>query len=188
MLNILPKEEKKKILTEYRLRLAAVSFFAIATLTFSSLILLVPSYLLAVLKYNNAAQELAGLETKTNIVTGQEKNVDTQITALNKKINLLLSGDTNRQLSPSQVIINILSIKGVMIKISGFTYEAIADQERVVLSGNAVNRDSLAQFVETLKKDPSFISVDLPISSYVKSTNIDFSIVVVRGTKGVAKK
>lgn len=188
MLNILPTEEKKKILTEYRLRLAVVCVFAVATLTFSSLILLVPSYLLAALKYNNAAQEFVRIESKTSLIDGQERNIDAQIIDINKKIKLFLSGDTNKQLSASQAVIDILSIKEPSIKIYGFTYEASVNQERVVISGVALNRDSLALFVETLKKDPSFISVELPISSYVKSENIDFSIVAIRGIKGAVKK
>ena len=87
MLNILAIEEKKKIITEYRLRLAVVSVFAVAALVFSSLVLLAPSYLLAVSKYNDVSQELVSLEAKAGI-RGQEKNVNMQINDVNKKINL----------------------------------------------------------------------------------------------------
>lgn len=187
MLNILAIEEKKRILTEYRFRLAVVLVFAVAAWVFSSLVLLVPSYLLAVSKYNDVAQELSTLEQKSGIA-GQEKSVNEQINETNKKINLFLSANINESTSPSQAIINILTIKGVAIKISGFTYDVNAGKERMVILGTATDRDSLAQFVDTLKKDPTFLSVDLPISSYVKSTNIDFSIVITRGTNAVIKK
>ena len=182
MLNILSTEEKKKILTEYRLRLAVVSVFAVAALVFSSLVLLVPSYLLAVSKYNDTKNSLESLEGKDNRID-KEKSTNAQILAVNKKIDIFLKTNTANTLVPSVVITKILSSKGDAIKITGITYSALLDQERIVVTGVALNRDKLAQFVDTLKKDKSFTSVDVPISSYVKSTNINFSAVIVRGTK-----
>ncbi|MBI5078210.1 MAG: hypothetical protein HZB11_02505 [Candidatus Yonathbacteria bacterium] len=182
MLNILATEEKKKILTEYRLRLAVVSVFAVAALVFSSLILLSTSYLLAVSKYNDAKTGLVALQEKDNRES-QEKDVTARILAVNKNIDLFLKSDTTSTLMPSSVITKILDIKGSAVKIIGFTYDANAGQERIVVIGTALNRDSLARFVEALKKDPMFTSVDVPISSYVKSSNIDFSVVIVRKTK-----
>lgn len=182
MLNILATEEKKKILIEYRLRLGVISVFAVAALVFASLVLLAPSYLLAVSKYNNAKNELATLEEKYG-GTGKEKDVATQIRDINNKIALLSGGDTGDRLSPPQVSIDILKTKSKAIKIYGFTYDATTNQERIVLTGIAANRDSMANFIETLKKDAMFTNVTLPISSYVKSTDIDFSVVLEHSHK-----
>ncbi len=182
MLNILAVEEKKKILTEYRLRLAVVSMFAIAALMFSSLVLLSTSYFLVVSKYNDTKSGLALIQEKDDRA-GQEKDVNARIRAVNKNVDLFLKSDSTRTLTPSLIIMKILDIKGSAIKIVGFTYDTSSGQERIVVTGTALHRDSLAQFVETLKKDPTFTSVDLPISSYVKSTNIDFSAVIIRSTK-----
>ena len=182
MLNILPTEEKKKVLVEYRLRLAAISVFAVGALVFASLALLAPSYLLAVSKHNEVKDSLATLEEKDSR-DGQEKDVNSQIIAVNKKIDLFLKANATSTLKPPSVIIKILDIKDSAIKITGFTYDATADQERVVITGTALDREKLSQFIEALKKDPAFTSVDLPISSYVKSANIDFSAVIVRKTK-----
>ena len=187
MLNILPTEEKKKILVEYRLRLGVVSVFALGALVFSSLVLLAPSYMLAVVKYNGISEELSALELKQSNV-GQEKEVGAQIRDENKKIDLFLKGDTSGRLSPPQAILNIIGIKGDAIKIQGFIYDASALQERLVVTGVAADREGLARFVETLKKDPTFTKVELPISSYVKSSNIDFSVVVERAVKSTAVK
>ena len=51
MINLLPFQEKKKMIFEYRLRLGVTIMFATATLAGVSLALLVPSYVL-VLKLN----------------------------------------------------------------------------------------------------------------------------------------
>lgn len=182
MLNILPYEEKKKNLTEYRIRLAIVGVFAVAALVLASLVLLVPSYMLAVSKYNFVADELARLEQKQS-GAGQEKEVSAQIKEVNKKINLFLGTEKGVTRTPSEVILEIIAAKDPAVKVQSILYDIKPDLERLVLSGKANDRDSLARFIETLKKDPSFSKVDLPIGSYVKSTNIDFTLVLERTVK-----
>ncbi len=182
MLNILATAEKKKILDEYRLRLATVAIFALGMLVLASSVLLAPSYFLAVAKYNDAQGTLAILEGNDKL-GGQEKDVNATVQALNKNIDLFLKVSTVGTLVPSVVITKILDIKGGAIKVVGFTYDATPGQERIVVTGVARSRDALAQFIDTLKKDTMFTSVDIPISSYVKSSNIDFSAVIMRKTK-----
>src|SRR3989344_3290884 len=155
MLNILPIEEKKNVITEYRLRLSVVSFFAIGALSVASAVLFAPAYILAVSKHNSSEEQFAVLEKKYGGAE-QEKELGAQIREINTKILLLLSGDTTARLTPSQAVANILGLKGNEIKIVAFTYEAMASQERIVLTGTASNRDSLANFVEILKKDPTY--------------------------------
>lgn len=182
MLNILATIEKKKILNEYRLRLAVISFFAIGALVFSSLVLLVPSYFLEVIKYNDANNTLLTLQEKDSSA-GNEKDVDARIIAVNRNIDLFLKAGPLGTSVPTSSIGKILDLKGSAIKIVGFTYDAGVDQERIVITGTALDRYRLAQFIEALKKEPTFTSVDLPISSYVKSNNIDFSAVIVKKAK-----
>lgn len=182
MLNILPTQEKKKIITEYRFRLGIVAVFAFIILILASLVLLTPSYLLAVSKYNNVSAALALRESKQDS-SGQEKDIDAQVREVNKKINLFLSEPFGDRLSPADTILKIIGMKTAAIKIQGFFYDATVRQERIVITGVAADRDGLAQFAETLKKDKTFASVDLPVSSYVKSSNIDFSIVLARSPR-----
>ena len=179
MLNILPTTEKKKILTEYRLRLASMAFFAVAALILVSLVLLVPSYILAVTKFNSISSQITLQESKQDL-TGQGKVIDVQVREVNKKINLFLLGRGVYRLSPPDIIAKIIAMRGSTIKIQGFDYDAAGGQERLAISGVAADRDSLAQFVDVLKKDPTFTSIELPVSSYVKSTNISFSIMATR--------
>lgn len=184
MINLLPQEEKKKILTEYRFRLGIVAVFAVAALVLASLVLLAPSYFLAVSKYKSISVELAALESKQGQGV-RDKDINTQINTINKKINMFLKGvavDTTAS-STMQVILSILRTKGDAIKIQGVTYDIGTGQGRFVVVGTALNRDGLSQFVESLKKEPTFAKVEIPISSYVKSSDIDFSIVVERGVK-----
>lgn len=184
MLNILPIQEKKKIITEYWLRLGVVAVFALTILILASLVLLTPSYLLAVSKYNSVSAALALREAKQDS-SAQEKDIDAQVRDINKKINLFLSEPFGDRLSPPDTFLKIIGMKSSAIKILGFFYDATGRQERVVITGVAADRDGLAQFAETLKKDKTFANVDLPVSSYVKSNNIDFSIVVTRASAAI---
>lgn len=186
MINIFPIEEKKKILAEYRLRLGGVVIFAFASLISASLVLLVPSYLLANLKHKTASSELSAIESKQGR-RAQENDVNTEIKAVNSEINLFLKGTPNASSTPSRTISKILDIKSKAIKIQGFTYDASVSQGRMIIVGNASNRDTLSQFIEALKMEPTFTNVELPISSYVKSTNIDFSVVIEQGVKKIKK-
>lgn len=180
MLNLLPIQEKKKVLTEYRLRFFAFAVFTLGALIVANLALLTPSYLLAVSKYESISADLAEKQAKQG-AGGQVKTIDGQVRAINKEISLFLNDSSVKRVSPAEAMAKIIRIKSAAIKIQGFSYDAGGPQERIVVSGIANDRDSLAQFVDELKKEGTFSSVDLPVSSYVKSTNIDFSIVLIHG-------
>lgn len=186
MLNIFSIEEKKKILIEYRLRLAVVSIFAVGALVLASLILLAPPYFLAISKHNDADRELAALEEKGG-AREQEKEINIQIRDINNKISLLANGAEGR-LSPPQIILDIIEIKGDTIKIEQFAYDVNLAQERITLSGTALDRSSLALFIEALKMNPLFTDVSLPISSYVKSSDINFTAAIEIKAKTPAQK
>lgn len=187
MLNLLPLQEKKKTLTEYRLRFFAFAVFTLGALIVANLALLTPSYLLAVSKYDSISADLAARQAKQGI-GGQAKTIDGQVRAVNKKIALFSSDGSTKRVSPADVNAKIIEIKSAAIKIQSFSYDASGPQERIVVSGLADDRDSLAAFVDALKKEGTFSSVDLPVSSYVKSTNIDFSIALVHGQASGAIK
>jgi len=189
MLNLQSTIEKKKVLVEYRLRLAVVSVFVVGSLVTTSVILFAPAYLLAISKNTAAKTQLEALEKKYGD-SKQEKEIGAQIRDINTKILLLLGtgGDTSSQLLPSEIISKILVKRGKSIKIYGITYDSSANQERIILTGTASDRDSLADFIAELKKDTAFTNVTLPISSYVKSANIDFSIAIDRKAKPPVKK
>lgn len=179
MLNLLSIEEKKRILLLYRIRLTVVVVFATGALVLASLVLLVPSYLLSIAKHNNSEKQLAIFEERYGSGI-QEKEVNAQIREANSRILLLLGNDTTTRLAPSLMVSRLIEIKENNIKIYGFTYDVSTNTERVVVTGTALDRDALSNFIEALKKDQTFSEVTLPISSYVKSNNIDFSVVLER--------
>ncbi len=185
MINLLPFEEKKKIRAEYRLRLGAIVSLATALLLLSSLVLLSLVYLLTLSKYQFASERFVKLESEQG-KTGQEKDINARIGETNKKVNIFLKEDKDQALF-SEIIMKIIETKGTAIKLQNMFYESSPERKRLVISGRADDRDNLALFMETLKKDPFFTTVDIPISSYIKSTDIDFSVILEKKSPSLKK-
>lgn len=178
MINLLPLEEKKKIRTEYHFRLGVLVALSIALLLLANLILLSPVYLLTLSKYQFASEKFIKLESEQGR-TEQEKEINAQINEVNKRTALFLKEDKGSAVF-SEIVIKIIETKGTAIKIQNIFFETSPGRERFVISGRSDDRDNLASFVENLKRDSFFTTVDIPISSYIKSTDIAFSVILER--------
>jgi len=77
----------------------------------------------------------------------------------------------------------VLMEKPSGISIAGIFYDGpVADIEnafRYSLRGVATTREVLFSFVETLKTNKLFSAVDLPVSNFVKDSDIEFSVTLV---------
>lgn len=186
MINLATPEAKKGILKEYWFRLFIVSIFAIAALVAASIVLLAPAIILTELKHGSVVSALENLK-KQNAAVGEVrvKEIDATIKEINRKAVLVLKGTGGESLVPSEVVALILEKKNSTIRIDSILFDVTADRERFVVSGNARTRGALAAYADTFKVDKTFTKVDLPISSFVKNTNIDFSLSLERA---IAKK
>lgn len=191
MLNILPPQEKKKYLTEYRLRALVVVLWMLVALVVVNLALLTPAYLGVFSKQAEADLRVVSFTGASSAENdAKEKAANARIVELNKKLGILvdISTSTQARIIPSEAFGKIISAKTAAIKIYSLAYTATTDREDFVVTGVAADRDSLAKFVETLKEGGAFASVELPINSYVKSTDIEFSLTLSRVLKSPTKK
>lgn len=178
MANLLPQEEKKREHMTYRLRLGVVAGIAIAFLAAANLALLAPSYLRAGAKEQVAEARV----TQISGVSAEEQSRAEEIAredarAFEKKITLFLGARTvAEEAYPARVITDILALREDTVRIQSISYDKTDTRERFVVAGISTTRDHLARFVEALKKDTRFTKVEIPISSYVKTNNINFSI------------
>lgn len=159
---------------------------AVTFLVSINLVLLAPAYMSLSSEQASAELRIANFTGKSSAqVAEEEQDASKTIADINKKMALLLgvSTSTNPRSIPSEVFESILSLKEGNIKISSLLYDATPEREQVVVSGRSLDRDSLARFVESLRQKSGFTTVDLPIHSYVKSTNIDFTITMSRVLK-----
>lgn len=180
-MNLLPQEEKSLIKKEYALRRVVVWLGLLVSMLTISLALLVPSYVLSRFKASDIQAELdtskQTLESQllppdvTNAIAGAAKNADSL-----KPFSDPLSAYN---------IIRIFENKPATIKISKISFSnfgtdpaGAVQQANVLLRGKAADRESLTNFGKTLEARSEFASVNIPVSNFVRETNIDFTMTV----------
>ncbi len=176
MINVLPQTEKKALKKEYRLRLVTVCFIFITILGILSSVSLVPSYVVS----KNKEMILENKLTFLNKV-----NPDVSLTDLDlyiSKINstlLLLSNSNPKRIVSEDVILPLLAVKPSGIVITQILYGERTDGSASLdVRGVAPDRVALQNFKSILESNKKFTTVDLPISNFVKRSNIDFNITI----------
>jgi hypothetical protein len=175
MLNLLSKDQKKKIIREYRVRFWVVACSLFLAGEVISLILLVPPYLTVKTRADILNSESASLKVKN--LTTEITNLANIVQQTNNYLSVFDSSST-----PVGVVAafqNIVEVRDKSIRIGSFFYRTNNGQQQVVISGNADSRQSLLDFAKKLKNQPGVISADLPVSNFAQAQNIDFSINVL---------
>ncbi len=173
MLNFLPKSYIKKVNLGYIFRTYVFLFTFILLAGIILTLLFIPSAIFSKYKNITVANQLESTKSV-------EVNEGVDAVALIKKLNaivkvLSISGQTG--LSPSDLVNKIISIKNTDIKISAISISNIQDVvTKIVITGVSKTRDSLTSFDNGLISDGTFASVDLPISSLIKSTDANFTM------------
>jgi len=96
---------------------------------------------------------------------------------LNNKLSLIENTQNSKIFLLSKVINAIILKKIPSIKITQITYGSDSFKGRKIsISGTAPSREILLLFRRALEDDAVFKKVDLPISNFVKGSNIQFSL------------
>lgn len=177
MINLLPLKEKKQLKQEYISRVFIVSFSMISVLSVIAALFLAPSY-----KYSVSKESIA--ENNLEVFNAQNPQIDIgklnqDILKTNEKLSFIISKKPKLDVSVS-VIEKILNLRtaGVSFNQVSYVYEE-KGSSTVHIVGVASDRTALRSFKDALSSDESFSSVDLPISNFIKPTNIDFSMSLV---------
>ena len=173
MFNLLPKNLKEKIKTEYKLRKITVILIFIICLQLSFLIFLTPSWLISFYKEKEVTSQSE--EIKKHLSDSSLSKVIVTIRGINTKLNIINSVLKYPKIVP--FINTILSKKTSSIKIDELAY--VLGQENtaeIIIGGTSLTREALVSFVKALEDSKSFNKVNLPISNLAKDKNISFSI------------
>ena len=170
MYHLLPTEDKKKIIAEYRARLLAGIFLLLSVSAAVLFAALIPSYFLASARRDAAAKELSAVSAKND--PDAENKLIAEIASARSEAILLspLSSMTVFDALHSAVL-----KKPADIKLDGFYFKA-QDTGVVHISGVADTREALARYENALRSERIFTSVELPISSFASSRDINFTI------------
>jgi len=175
MIDLMPTKEKKELIRAFYLRLTTVLFLVLGVCMLIASIALLPSYFLSIAKENSVNEKLK-IEKSEGVYAVNEQTL-LQINALDKKLTLLERAEKNKFLVSERVIKQILSRKLSDVKITEISYRVVdTNGQTVTIKGTAPSRERLLLFRMALEQDPSFRQVDLPISNFVKGSNIEFSL------------
>ena len=173
MINLIPNEEKKKMAKDFYFRLAVV-FFVMFTVSFLiASIAILPAYFLSLVKINEATAKLE-TQKKEPVLKPDQATLAT-IKGLSSELNLVESAKKNLYIISQKVIDEIILKKMPDIKINQIVYKNDPFNGKTInIRGTAQSRERLLLFRRALEDDVVFKKVDLPISNFIKGSNIQF--------------
>ncbi len=173
MINLIPNQEKKKMMKDFYYRLAVLFLLMLCVSLLIAGFALVPSYFLSVSKVNIARENLETQKSEPAPVFNQDASA--MVKDLNSKLNLVENAERVKYTISEKVINAVLLKKIPSIKITRISYENDSFKgKKIGISGTAPSREVLLSFRQALENDASFKNVDLPISNFVKGSNIEF--------------
>ena len=175
MTNLLPKKEQKEVVKEYKSRRMVVTVAAFGVTAFLCMLFLLPSFILSQVKLNVVAKQAEEVRARGEIIEG-ENDAAQKLLSANSKVEILESGD---EYSTHSFVIAVTKHKNENIKIRTISYVHSAEEGNIRVGGLARDRESLTQFLKALESEEVFKSVDLPVSSFAKDKDIDFSMNII---------
>ncbi len=177
MLHLLPDYHKEKVISEYRGRVLTVFSIGLLILIMVSAIFLIPVYISTHGRYALVDQQKQDLEIQ--IQRSENTNDAEKVKEIVSAVGVLKQYALKE--APSDIFNRILVNKPKGILVTGFIYTPPSDIKStdvstVDISGVASNRIVLAAFNDALKKDKVFKSVFIPISSFAKEKDIQFTV------------
>jgi hypothetical protein len=179
MTNLLPPKKKREIAKVYRLRVVTVVVYVAASIVLVAMALLAPTLFLVETERADLESHLSDMgmgESEGGTVDG-----DSILDVSNEKLSILSAGVGSYQ-TVSYVHEVVLGYKTAEITLKRFSLDTQSASEdtrgKLTLSGEAITRQSLESFVDSLEQDPLFGNISDPISNYVEDTDLPFSIVV----------
>ncbi|QSH39132.1 hypothetical protein JXR01_02380 [Candidatus Kaiserbacteria bacterium] len=177
MANVLPQKERETLRRNYWLRvIVTLTFMLTAAITIGT-VSLIPAYLSARTDLNEVIR-YQELQSETREVAKKDTALATT-RMVNVQIDELL---TNKGVSPTRAIEYVMrdwEVHAQDIIITNFTYSMFRAKDAPVelrVSGEAKDRASLNEFVQTLRADSAFYNVSFPVSDLAGGDTIVFSV------------
>ena len=176
MLNLLPEEQKKKIIGEYTKRIWTVVFQGVIAVTIVSVIFLLPVYLMSHGIYSEASKTKADLDAR--IAESRKNSSEETIKDVYGTIALLDKFELG--VEPGKLIESVVLNKPAGISLNHISYTPSVGNPPVIdIYGQASTRASLVAFSDRLKTNNNFSSVYIPISNFTKDKDITFTIKMI---------
>lgn len=173
MINLIPNEEKKKMSSNFYLRLVTVIFVMLGVCFIIASVSILPAYLLSSMEKNFNDAKLVSQESE--LISLPDQNIITVVRDLKSKLSLIEKNEKNIFSFSKKTINEVVLNKTSNIKITRIYYQNDPQEgEKISINGVASSRETLISFRRALENDTAFSKVDLPISNFVKGSNIKF--------------
>ena len=175
MINLIPKAEKKRMVVDFYYRLAVIFLVMLDFCILIAFISILPSYFLSSTK-NSLVDTKLEIQKNEPLPLFDQQTL-TVIKDINNKLDLVENAEKNKFLLSVKVINAILLKKRPDIKITKILYESDGAQDKgkkISITGTAPSRAILLLFRQELEDSPNFKNINLPISNFIKGSNIQF--------------
>ncbi len=179
MYNLLPQENIKELRKEY---IFHIVFVCLVFLLFTGIVIcvfLLPSYIVSNNREKAAATKEEALKNSTAAKIDQSTSLALKDAA--GKIQLIsgISGSSVLSVIKKISSYNSASIKINSMSVGPITVDKTQKSQPIQFNGIAKTRESLIAFSKTLQAEKDLSGVVLPVSSFDKDQNIDFSLSLV---------
>lgn len=172
MINLIPNEEKKKKLKDFYFRLLVTFFTVTGFSILIATVAILPAYFLSEAKRNLSYVKFDSDKEEAPLA----ESTLTMAEEIEKRLSLIEETKDASYPVTEKVIGQILLHKMGDIKINSITYLNDAKGKSVNITGTAPSRERLLIFRQRLEEDRAYQRVDLPISNFVRGSNINFSM------------
>lgn len=173
MINLLPEEKLLTLRADYEARRFAVgsalffSWLVVAAVVAGSVYLSFRTERLVLVGQLESASSSPG-EIATSTAGPSLGQIRADVIALTQI--------EKRRLWPSSVLEGVLSVRPPGVRLLRLALETEANQFVLNLSGLALSRTDLLNFVDRLKRDEVWATVDSPVSNLIKDKNVEFTL------------
>lgn len=178
MINLIPAKEKKRIAQDFYLRLFTLFFYVIGVSILIASVALLPSYFVSSVKKNYAEVKLE--MQKREPIPEFSRETLSSVQELESQLDLIENARENKFVVSQKIINEIILKKLPDVRINQILYEndPVKDK-KISIRGTAPSRDRLLLFRRALEDSGLFAKVDLPISNFVKGSNIQFYLTLM---------
>ena len=174
-LNLLPPKDQAHVGYERMGRFFFLFHGIIATLVLIGIILLLPSYFF--IYFQHAAVQKQIMAEEEYLKLKNNEGVEHAIQETNKKIRAVAGAGFSKHPSVTPLVFSIVEQAGDSISLGLFSYHA--EEKKIEIRGVAATRDELLTFVNRLKNNPGFTSVDSPVTNILKDRENKFTITLL---------
>lgn len=175
-MNLLPNTEKKALKKGLKLRFMLAALFLLSVSFLVGFIMLLPSYFLTLVNFSEIMPENFALKAKNDGSIEKILNLPVEIDSKLKIFQLNVNG-----VSPTDSFSKIIGYLPEKVKLNSvlFARNQIYKEKNgivILISGMALDRDSLVSFSTHLKESNLFSAIEVPVFSLTKERNLPFSM------------